>query len=133
MTMERFGEMTISEVIKACRVSEPLTNPEEAKGTETYQNWEMLKQQFKRREKEFYDKITPIPTTGIFSKMRVPLVDFWEEIFYEETLTKQETQIVEEIRSQIQKEKWQTPEYQERIENFLKELEEEPLEFQEED
>ena len=128
----KLEELTVAELIQSCHVTEPLTDPEKAMGAETWRNWETLKRELQRRQKAFYDGIR-IPETGLFSKIRVPLVDFWEEILDEEALTGQEAQIVKEIQDQLREERNNNPAYQEKWEAFLKESREHQFRLQQEE
>ena len=96
-------DTTASELIKACHVTKPLTNPEAIQGTEEYQNWEKLKAEIRTRKVAFYDK-RAIPATGFFSKIKAYLEDFWENLWDEESLTEQETEILKEIQRQLHEE-----------------------------
>ena len=115
-------DTTASALIKACHVTEPLANPEAVMGTETFRNWEKLKTEIRTREKAFYDA-RKVPKE-LLGKIKVFLENFWENLWDEESLTKQEEQILKEIEHQLLKERKNEPENKELHEKMLQELKE---------
>lgn len=118
-------DTTASELIKACHVTKPLTDPEAIQGTEEYQNWEKLKAEIRAREKAFYDA-RRVPKE-LLGKIKVFLENFWENLWEEESLTEQEEQILKEIEHQLMEEWKNKPENKERHEKMLQELKERQL------